>query len=304
MSFTRVAVLYGGVTGEREISLQTGRAVIDAVTELGLEPVPVDMQDRSLQPILDLQTDIVFIALHGGDGEDGKLQSVLELLEIPYTGCGPLASALAMDKVRCKQLWRGLGLPTEDFTVITEDADWQAVLSHLGGRVMVKPVREGSSLGMSQARTAQQLSDAYQLAAQFDSLVIAERWISGAELSVGILGDEVLPIIELRTDDEFYTYAAKYQSENTRYLCPAPLDEDQSKLIQRLSLDAFKAIDGRGWGRVDLMLDSENQPKLLEVNTVPGMTSHSLIPMAAREAGYSFATLVRKILDEAWHAKS
>ncbi len=293
-----IAVLYGGVSAEREISLLSGQAVIEALRARGHQVVPVDLGANMVDQITALKADIAFIALHGGAGEDGRIQALLDLRGMPYTGSGVLASALALDKVRCKQLWLGIGLPTAEFSLLEPATDWAANLQQLGGRAMVKPVREGSSIGMAQARTAEELEAAYLNAAQYDSRVMAERWLSGREFSIGVLGELSLPIIQLQVQDEFYTYDAKYLSDATRYLCPAPLPTEFTLRLQRLALDAFRAVGCRGWGRVDLLLDEHDEPYLLEVNTVPGMTSHSLVPMAAREAGYEFGNLLEQILLE------
>jgi D-alanine-D-alanine ligase len=301
MSAQRIAVLYGGVTAEREISLLSGRAVIAGLEALGKDVLAVDLGDNMVSQICAIDADMVFIALHGGAGEDGTVQALLDLLGMPYTGTGVLGSALAMDKVRCKQLWRGIGLPTADFCVLDAATQWSVELDRLGGHVMVKPVREGSSVGMSQARTPEALERAYLLASQFDDEVMAETWVDGKEYSIAVLGDVCLPIIELIVDEEFYTYHAKYNSETTRYLCPAPMDSDLESSLKKLALDAFKSVGCKGWGRVDLMLDEQGQPWLLEVNTVPGMTSHSLVPMGAKQAGYDLPQLLQKILEEAEH---
>jgi len=201
--------------------------------------------------------------------------------------------------VRTKQLWKGIGLPTAEFSILNADTHWSSELERLGGHAMVKPVREGSSIGMSQVKSAEALKEAYQLACQYDDQVMAEAWISGNEYSIGVLGDDSLPIIQLVVDEEFYTYNAKYQSDTTRYLCPAPMDSELDAELRQLALDAFKSLGCEGWGRVDLIVDADGQPWLLEVNTVPGMTSHSLVPMAAKQAGYDFPQLLQKIIEEA-----
>lgn len=299
MSIQRVAVLYGGVTAEREVSLLSGQAVQDGLRALGKEVIAVDLGANMAQQILDLEVDLAFIALHGGAGEDGRVQALLELLSVPYTGSGVMASALAMDKARCKQLWKGIGLPSAEFTVLNASSDWGQELERLGGHVMVKPVREGSSVGMSQAQSVNELAQAYQAAVRYDDQVMAETWLAGNEYSVAIIGDEAFPVIELKVDEEFYTYNAKYISDTTQYLCPAPISESQEQKLRKLALDAFSSIGCRGWGRVDLMLDESESPQLLEVNTSPGMTSHSLVPMAAKQAGFEFPQLIERILEEA-----
>lgn len=301
MSVERIAVLYGGVTAEREVSLLSGQAVVDGLQTLGKDVVAVDVGANMAQQILSLEVDMAFIALHGGAGEDGRVQALLDMLKLPYTGSGVMASALALDKVRCKQLWKGIGLPTAEFAMLDESSDWSAQLSGLGGRVMVKPVREGSSVGMGQANSPEALRQAYEAAARYDQQVMAETWLSGDEYSVAILGDQALPVIQLKVDEEFYTYNAKYISETTQYLCPAPISEQREAEIRQLALDAFTSIGCSGWGRIDLMLDDAGSPKLLEVNTSPGMTSHSLVPMAARQAGLEFPQLLERIVQEACH---
>jgi|SRR6056300_213360 D-alanine-D-alanine ligase len=298
MSIQCIAVLYGGVTAEREVSLLSGQAVIDGLKALGKEVIAVDLGANMAQQILELNVDLAFIALHGGAGEDGRVQALLDLLNLSYTGSGVMASALALDKVRCKQLWKGIGLPTAEFAMLDNKTDWSAELESLGGHVMVKPVREGSSVGMSQAQSTEELELAYRAATRYDDQVMAEAWLSGDEYSVAILGEEALPVIQLKVDEEFYTYNAKYFSDTTGYLCPAPINAAQEEELRKLALDAFTSIGCRGWGRVDLMLDAAGAPQLLEVNTVPGMTSHSLVPMAAKQAGYEFPQLLERIVKE------
>lgn len=298
MSVERIAVLYGGVTAEREVSLLSGQAVIEGLQALGKEVIAVDLGANMVQQILGLKVDAVFIALHGGAGEDGRVQALLDMLEMPYTGSGVTGSALALDKVRCKQLWKGIGLPSADFAMLDANTDWQLELERLGGHVMVKPVYEGSSVGMSQVRTVEELQKAYQLAVQYGDQVMAEKWLAGDEFTVAIVGEEVLPVIQLQVDEEFYTYNAKYISETTGYLCPAPISRELETEICRLALNAFKSVGCCGWGRVDLMLDESGSPQLLEVNTSPGMTSHSLVPIAAKQAGLDFPQLLERIVAE------
>jgi len=250
-----------------------------------------------LQRLPDYQLDRVFIALHGPGGEDGTLQGALEYLNLPYTGSGVLASALAMDKLRCKQMWQGMGLPTSDFALLDADSDWSAVLQRLGGNTMVKPAAEGSSIGMSRAQTPEQLQAAWLEASQYNTSVIAEPLLPGPEYTVAILDGQILPSIRIESNAEFYDYQAKYFSNQTQYLCPSELSETREQELQALCLQAFNSVGCRGWGRVDVMVDSAGQFQLLEVNTVPGMTSHSLVPMAAKAAGLSFDQLVEKILE-------
>ena len=290
-----VAVLYGGTSAEREISLQSGTAVYSALQHMGIESVLIDTAERSWLERVARQFRHCFIALHGINGEDGKVQAALELFGISYTGSGVLASALAMDKYRAKQLWQGIGLSTPEFVLLDGSTDWQQVIDRFGC-VFVKPVSEGSSIGMSRVETAADLADAYQLACQYDSVVLAEQYINGSEYTVAILGDEALPAIKLETDHVFYDFDAKYLADDTRYLCPCGLSVDAEQNLNQLALAAFHSLGCSGWGRVDLMRDGEGKFFLLEVNTVPGMTSHSLVPMAALAAGLDFDALVARIL--------
>ncbi|MCT2529931.1 D-alanine--D-alanine ligase [SAR92 clade bacterium H921] len=296
--FGRVGLLYGGTSSEREVSLMSGGAVLNALQQLDIDVTAIDVQNDLLQILPSHNLDRVFIALHGPGGEDGTLQGALEHLGLPYTGSGVLASALAMDKLRCKQMWQGIGLSTADFAVLNAQSDWLAILRSLGGKVMVKPACEGSSIGMSRAETPTQLKRAWQQAAEFDMTVIAEPLLEGAEYTVAILGDQALPSIRIRTDEVFYDYQAKYFSDDTQYQCPSDLSPEREAEIRELSLDAFNSVGCTGWGRVDLMLDSSDRFQLLEVNTSPGMTSHSLVPMAAEVAGLNFDQLVLAILED------
>ena len=295
--FGRVAVLYGGTSSEREISLLTGAAIIQALELLGVETVAIDIKENALDAIAKANVDRAFIALHGPGGEDGTLQGALEYLKIPYTGSGVMASALAMDKLRCKQLWKGIGLATTDFAALNQSTDWQATMNQLGGSVVVKPACEGSSVGMSIAKSAQQLEQAWQLAAQYDAKVLAEPQLTGDEYTVAILDGKALPSIRIQANATFYDYEAKYHSDKTEYFCPSGLDVEREKELAQLSIDAFNSIGGRGWGRVDVMADQNGRFNLLEVNTVPGMTSHSLVPMAGLAAGLKFEDVVRAILE-------
>ena len=295
--FGRVAVLYGGTSSEREISLLTGAAIIQALELLGVETVAIDIKENALDAIAKANVDRAFIALHGPGGEDGTLQGALEYLKIPYTGSGVMASALAMDKLRCKQLWKGIGLATTDFSALNQSTDWQATMNQLGGSVVVKPACEGSSVGMSIAKSAQQLKQAWQLAAQYDAKVLAEPQLTGDEYTVAILDGKALPSIRIQANATFYDYEAKYNSDKTEYFCPSGLDAEREQELAQLSIEAFNSIDGRGWGRVDVMADQNGRFNLLEVNTVPGMTSHSLVPMAGLAAGLKFEDVVRAILE-------
>jgi D-alanine-D-alanine ligase len=296
-----VAVLLGGNSAEREISLQSGRTVIDALQALGHAVRPVDPADTDW--IGQLQgVRCAFNALHGPGGEDGGMQGALEMLGVPCTGSGVLGSALAMDKMRSKQLWQGIGIATGGFAILADDTDWAAVIERLC-KVFVKPACEGSSIGMSAAADPDALRQAYELAAAYEGAVIAEQFIDGPEYTVAILGDAALPAIRLETDNEFYDYEAKYLSDDTRYLCPCGLTADEEAAMAELALRAFDSLGCSVWGRVDLMRDSDDRFYVLEVNTIPGMTSHSLVPMAAAAAGLDINALVGRILqlsEQAW----
>ncbi len=297
MNFGKVAVLLGGKSAEREVSLKSGGMVLAALRKKGVDAHPFDPKERDVQDLVKERFARVFIALHGRFGEDGTLQGVLEWLGIPYTGSGVLASALAMDKVRTKRLWAAEGLPTAAYEVLGKDSDLKAVAKRLGVPMFVKPASEGSSVGMSKVRAAGQLDEAYALAVNYDPVVIAEKFIDGPELTVAIVGERVLPIIRIETPHEFYDYDAKYIANDTRYLIPCGVSEKKEKELQALCLKAFRALGCRGWGRVDLMLDKRGRPFLLEVNTSPGMTDHSLVPMAARAIGISYEDLCVKVLE-------
>lgn len=294
--FGKVAVLFGGTSAEREVSLRSGQAVLKALQDAGVAAFAFDPK---MQPLSSLQADRVFIVLHGRGGEDGTMQGALTLLGLPYTGSGVLGSALAMDKIRCKWLFQAQGLPTAPFLVAKpNDTDYAAMLAQLGGKVMVKPANEGSSIGMSAAATATELAAAITKAHEYDHEVLVERWIQGREFTIAVLNGEVLPIVEMRTPRAFYDYEAKYQANSTEYLCPAPLTAELTAAMQATALAAFNAVGASGWGRVDVMLDAQGRHFLLEVNTVPGMTEKSLVPMAAKAAGYSFQQLVMAILGQ------
>jgi len=258
-----------------------------------------DPRDSSLEELKAQRFDRAFIALHGRFGEDGTVQGALEYLGIPYTGSGVMASALAMDKWRTKLLWQAAGLPTPAWELMTPRADPVGLASRLGLPLMVKPAREGSSIGMSKVVSVEKIAPAYELAARYDEVVIAERFIEGVELTAGILDGEPLPLIRLETPREFYDYEAKYFAEDTRYMLPCGLPAAQERSVQQQSLEAFRLLGCSGWGRVDAMLDRAGNPYLLEVNTIPGMTDHSLVPMAARAKGISFEDLVVRILETA-----
>jgi len=300
-SFGKVAVMFGGTSAEREVSLKSGSAVLKALQAQGIDARAFDPKEQPLSLLAAAGFDRVFIVLHGRGGEDGTMQGALQLLGMPYTGSGVLGSALAMDKIRCKFLFSAHGLPTAPFRVAQkgEAIDYAAMLQELNGKVMVKPANEGSSIGMSAAATPAELEQALALAFEYDDAVLVEQWIHGREFTVSMLDGQALPVIEMRTPRAFYDYEAKYQSNSTEYLCPAPISAEQTTILQQAAIAAFKAVGAKGWGRVDAMLDSDGQFRLLEVNTVPGMTEKSLVPMAARAAGYSFEQLVVKILEQA-----
>ncbi|UCE32296.1 MAG: D-alanine--D-alanine ligase [Burkholderiales bacterium] len=299
----KVAVLMGGRSAEREISLRSGRRVLDALRAAGVDAHPFDPAERELDALRREGFGSAFIALHGRFGEDGTVQGALELLRIPYTGSGVLASAMAMDKVRTKQIWFALGLATPAWRLAGPDADPRDIVAALGLPLIVKPVHEGSTLGLTRVEQLEQFASARELAAGFDPVVLAEAFVDGPELTVAILGEgasaQALPVIEIRAPGGNYDYEHKYFSDQTRYLCPAPLAEAQTTAVQALALQAYRALDCAGWGRVDLMLDAAGVPWLLEVNTSPGMTDHSLVPMAAQAVGIDYQELVLRILEAA-----
>jgi len=294
--FGRVGVLYGGRSAERDVSLQSGRAVLNGLLAANVDAVGIDLGDEPIRQIVDANLDRVFIALHGPGGEDGQIQALLSYLRLPFTGSGVQGSAFAMDKLRSKQLWRGIGLSTPDFVALSAATDWDKVMRDLGGEVMVKPAHEGSSLGMAKVSTAAELAQAYTRAAALDASVIAEKVINGAEYTVAFLGDAVLPAIRLETDNHFYDYDAKYVSSDTQYHIPCGLPANKERELEQLALDAYHSLDCSGWGRVDVMADADDNFFVLEVNTVPGMTDHSLVPIAAKAKGWSFEELVVRIL--------
>lgn len=292
--FGKVAVLLGGTAAERPISLISGKAVLEALQAAGVQAEAFDPAER---PVAELaHYDRAFIVLHGRGGEDGTMQGLLELMKIPYTGSAVLASALGMDKARTKQLWIGCGLPTPKYARLQAGMDFTKVINELGLPLMIKPSHEGSSIGMCKVMKSEELPEAFANAAKYDSEIIAERWITGSEYTVSILGDRALPVIRMKTDRNFYDFEAKYQRNDTKYLIPCGLSAEKEKELQALALEAFRAVGCEGWGRVDAMMDEDGRFWLLEVNTVPGMTDHSLVPMAAKAAGHSFQDLVLAIL--------
>ena len=298
--FRKVAVLMGGWSAEREVSLNSGAAVLNALTRQGINAIGVDVDRDICKQLKEADYSHVFNVMHGRGGEDGVVQGVLELLKIPYTGSGVLGSALAMDKLRCKQIWQASSLTTPEYIELNSAEDCDVALEQLGLPMMVKPVLEGSSIGISKVNTREELLPAWELAKKSGGTIIAEKFIQGEEYTAAILGDRVLPMIRLRTDNDFYDYQAKYVSNDTQYICPCGLSEIHEAELSDMMMHAFKAVMAEGWGRVDFMLDSDNQPWLIEVNTVPGMTDHSLVPMAAQHAGISFENLVLEILQGAF----
>ena len=296
-SFGKVAVLFGGRSAEREVSVKSGAAVLAALLRSGVDAHAFDPAVQNLQALVDDGFDRAFIALHGRYGEDGTVQGALELLGIPYTGSGVMASALGMDKWRSKLVWQAGGLPIPDYALLDEHSDWKAVAHQLGLPLFVKPANEGSSVGISKVKAIGELAAAYREAVRHDKLVLAESFIGGGEYTVAILGEQALPVINIEPANEFYDYEAKYLRNDTRYLCPSDLDAAQEDEMKKLAKQGFALIGGQGWGRVDFLMSESGQPYLLEVNTSPGMTDHSLVPMAARQAGMSFEQLVLRILE-------
>jgi len=295
--FGKVAVLMGGQSAEREVSLKSGNAVLNALTSQHINAHGIDVGHNILSVLAAGDFDRVFIALHGRGGEDGTMQGALEVLELPYTGSGVMASALAMDKLRTKYAWLGQGLPTPGYCTLTDATDFDAVIKQYGLPLMIKPAHEGSSIGMSKVTKADQLEPAYRNAAKYDSEVFAEQWITGTEYTVAILGETALPVIRLETPNDFYDYDAKYVANTTGYHIPCGLSDADEKQLQDLAIKAFKGVGAHGWGRVDVLCDKAGKPYLIELNTVPGLTDHSLVPMAAKAAGISFEELMVKILE-------
>jgi len=298
-NFGKVAVLMGGRSAEREISLMSGTAVLEALRRRGVDAHRFDPAEQPLEDLKREKFARVHIALHGRYGEDGTVQGALELMGIPYTGSGVMASALAMDKWRTKLVWLAAGIPTPRFRMLSAETDWSGVARDLGLPLIVKPVREGSTIGLSKTKAAEELPGAYARAAEHDTLVIAEQFIAGQELTASILGDTPLPLVRIQPVAELYDYQAKYFSDETRYFCPSGLAPEQERRIQALGLEAYRILGCRGWGRVDVILTARDEPYFLEANTSPGMTAHSLVPMAAREAGIGFDDLVVRILEMA-----
>ncbi len=311
--FGRVAVMMGGSAAEREVSLRSGAAVYEALKAKGVDAIAIDVTGSPIDALAGLEIDRVFNIIHGRGGEDGVLQGVLEVLGIPYTGSGVMASALSMDKLRTKLCWQGYGLVTPKWYLLKDEADLDACIEKLGFPVIVKPAQEGSSIGMSKASNREELKKALTVAAKYRCDVYAEAWVTGKEYTVAVLaGDdcmdaggrvmhgaitEALPVIRLETPNAFYDYEAKYQATTTQYHCPCGLSQEQEQFIRDLAVTACKVVDVKGWGRVDVFIDDLGQYQLIEVNTVPGMTDHSLVPMAAKQAGMDFEELVWRILE-------
>lgn len=296
--YGRVAVLMGGLSAERPVSLRSGQAVYQALLDAGVDAEAIDVGHDIATRLAAGRFDRAFIALHGRGGEDGSIQGLLEWMQIPYTGSGVLASALGMDKWRTKMVWQSAGLPTPQAVLLDASTDWDEAIAALGYNAIVKPAHEGSSIGMRKVSTAAELQSSFEFASQYDALVLAERWITGREFTVAVVGEHALPPIQLKTTHAFYDYEAKYEANDTQYLLPCGLDDSKEAELQQLVRNAFDVVGCQGWGRVDVMQDDSGQFWLLEVNTAPGMTDHSLVPMAARAAGMDFGQLVLTLLDE------
>jgi D-alanine-D-alanine ligase len=295
-SLGRVAVLYGGTSAERQVSLKSGSMVLAALKRRGIAAQAFDPAELPLDELTKQRVERVFIALHGRYGEDGTVQGALEILGIPYTGSGVLASALAMDKWRTKLVWQALSIKTPRSELLTAQTDFQRVVKDLGLPLIVKPSREGSTIGLTKVTEAGQMAKAYEDAAQHDKAVLAEQFIAGQELTVAVLGDQTMPLVRIEAASGLYDYHAKYLANDTQYHCPSDIPADQEQAIQDQALRAYQAVDCRGWGRVDVILDEGDEAWFLEVNTSPGMTDHSLVPMAARAAGIEYDELVLRIL--------
>lgn len=296
MNFGKVAVLMGGKAAEREVSLRSGQAVTDALLRQGIEATACDVTSIDELQQIAKEYDRAFIALHGRWGEDGTVQAILDDLGLPYTGSGMAASAIAMDKLRTKWMWQGAGLSTPEFEFVSKHKPFDASAFRIPFPVIVKPIHEGSSIGMRKVNDIAALEEAIAFAQQYDDEVLIERWVTGQEFTVAVLNGEALPLIRLKTTHDFYDFDAKYQSNDTEYLCPCGLPAELEQSIQTMVLQSFDVLGAKTWGRVDVMLDAENKPWLIELNSVPGMTDHSLVPMAAKATGRSFETLVVEIL--------
>ena len=301
--FGKVGVLYGGRSAEREVSLMSGQGIYDALLSAGVDAHLFDTGRKSLGQLIEAQFDRVFLALHGRYGEDGSIQGALELLNIPYTGSGPLSASLSMDKLMTKRIWGQAQLPTPRYRVLHSQADLVGLIDLLGLPLILKAPNEGSTLGLYKVTRADDLEVAYQSARQFDEVILAEEFIAGRELTVAMLGRgseaQALPVIEIKAPDGNYDYEHKYFSDDTQYLCPAPLSAAVAEKVQAVAVEAYRSVDAEGWARADLMLDEAGGLWLLEINTTPGMTGHSLVPMAAKAAGIEYAELCVRILSQA-----
>lgn len=297
LDFGKVGVVMGGATAERDISLNSGKAVLSALLARDVNSIGIDISAHPLKIIQSHRLDRVFNIVHGRGGEDGVLQGLLDAMGIPYTGSGVLGSALTMDKVRTKRCWHGSEIPTPHWHVLRQNNDLVSCREHLGFPVIVKPAREGSSFGISKAKDETELEQAWKNALQYKCEVFAESWIEGQEYTVGFLGEQALPLVRLETPREFYDYEAKYVADSTQYICPAGLAGDLEEEFQKIAMAAASTLDVSGWGRVDFIVDKELNPWFIEVNTVPGMTNHSLVPMAAKAIGVDFEELVWRVLE-------
>ena len=300
--FGRVAVVMGGSAAERNVSLNSGNAVFQALQRQKINVIALDIADNPIAVLQNAQIDRVFNIVHGRGGEDGVLQAILNVLKIPYTGSGVTASALTMDKLKTKLCWQGQNLPTPAWFLLKKADDVDACIEKLGFPVIVKPANEGSSIGMSKATNREELLTAFTEAAKYQCDVYAEKWVEGKEYTVGILDGEPLPVIRLQVANAFYDYDAKYLANTTQYHCPCGLEPEAEKALQDLALQAYQCVGVEGWGRVDVFIDNAGQAQLIEVNTVPGMTDHSLVPMAAKNAGLDFDDLVWRILETSFKA--
>lgn len=304
-----IAVIYGGRSAERPVSLQSGQLIAKSLASKGYKVVDLDLygDEGTEDPVKQLQSiefDLAFIALHGGEGEDGRVQALLEMLDKPYTGSAPLASGFAMDKVLSKKYWLGLGLPTPNYLAFSRQADIEMIEAEMSYPVIVKPSREGSTFGINKASNRLELEEALANALRYDSDILVEQFVDGPEYTVTIIEDVAYPVIGLKPSNEhvLYDYEAKYVADDTEYLLPCGLNEDDELYVQKIALDAYQSLGCKGWGRVDVMKDSQGEFWLLEVNTAPGMTSHSLVPMAAAFVGIEYADLVDSVVRAAWHA--
>ena len=297
----KIAVLLGGTSAEREVSLNSGTAVLNALREQGYDAHPIDPKEFPVATLKEQGFDRVFNILHGRGGEDGTMQGLLEQIGIPYTGCGVMTSALTMDKMRTKMLWKAFGLPVAEMEIVTVEnranLNPESVVKKLGLPLMVKPSLEGSSVGLTKVKAIEELESAVDFALKFDRTVLIEEWLAGDEFTVPVLDNEVLPSIKIVPEGEFYDYDAKYISDNTQYFCPAGLSDEREQELRDLVKQAYDVVGCRGWSRIDVIADAEGNFRLVEVNTNPGMTSHSLFPKSAATVGYSFEQLVERILE-------